>query len=110
MVSSIKSISLHQVIPPLLYAGLGKKSVLETFTNAYVIERASVSTLPFAIDDPANKPAKGADLNEVVVDLYNHGQCGTMRKGAVLPVSAPLIATNYPLKEDERLVIIPVTI
>lgn len=84
------------------HIGLGRSAVLESFTNAYVIERASVSTLPFAIDDASKKPSKGSDLNELVVDIYNQGRTGTLRKGSVLPVSCPLITTNYKLSQDER--------
>lgn len=71
--------------------GLDRNSVLETCTATYIMERASVSTLPFCIDDPSEKPSKGCDLNDVVVELYNHGKSGTMRKGSVLPISCPVI-------------------
>lgn len=84
------------------HIGLGKNSIYECFTNAFVMERASVSTLPFAIDDPSRKPSKGSDINEVVVDLYNHGKTGNLRKGSVIPLSAPIISTNYELKDDDR--------
>ena len=39
-------------------------------TNAFFLERSSLSSLPFALDDPP-KSAKGSDLSEIVVDLYN---------------------------------------
>lgn len=56
--------------------------------------------MPFAIDDPSKQPTKGSNLNEVVVDIYNHGKTGTLRKGSVVPLSAPVIATNYGLNND----------
>ena len=58
--------------------------------NAFIFER---STLPFAIDDHAEKRTKASD---VVVDLYNHG------KTERVPKSIPLIATNYKLRQEER--------
>ena len=87
----------------VLLAGLGKDSIYENFTNSFVLERASVSTLPFGIDDPSRKPAKGCNLNELVVDFYNRGVTGTLRKGSVVPLSAPILATNYELSEEDRL-------
>ena len=47
------------------------------------MEGVSVSTLPFGIDDPAVKPSKGSNLNEVVVELYIHDKSGLMRKGPI---------------------------
>ena len=61
-----------------------------------------MSTMPFAIDDPSKRPAKGSDINEVIVDIYNHGKTGTLRKTSFLPLAAPIIATNYDLKDDDR--------
>lgn len=61
-----------------------------------------MSTMPFAIDDPSKKPVKGSDINEVVVDIYNRGKTGTLRKTSYFPLAAPLIATNYELKNDDR--------
>lgn len=58
--------------------------------------------MPFAIDDPSKRPAKGSDINEVVVDIYNHGKTGTLRKNSYLPLGAPVIATNYDLNNDDR--------
>ena len=86
----------------LATVGLGSSSIYECFTNAFVMERASVSTMPFGIDDPSKKPSKGSDISEVVVDIYNHGKTGTLRKTSHVPLAAPVIATNYELKNDDR--------
>ena len=52
-----------------------------------------LNVLPFhSIDDHAEKRTKGSDINDVVVDLYNHG------KTERVPKSIPLIATNYKLQ------------
>ena len=58
----------------ILFAGIGKNGIYENFTNAFIMERASVPTLPFAIDDPSQKPTKGSDLSDIVVDHYNQGK------------------------------------
>lgn len=82
--------------------GTPKEATYEKFTNAFILEWASVSTLPFGIDDPAEKPSKGSDLCDIVVDLYNCGKTATLRRGAVVPKSMPLVATNYQLRQEER--------
>jgi hypothetical protein len=38
-------------------------------TNAFIMERASVSTMPFAVDDPAAETSKQYNLSEALVDL-----------------------------------------
>ena len=77
--------------------GIPTEAVYEKFTNAFILERATVSTMPFAIDDPSQKPSKGSDINEVIVNIYNRGKIASMRRGSAFPISAPLIATNYIL-------------
>ncbi len=51
---------------------------------------------------------KQLDVGELVVDLYNGAKTANLRSGALLPCSAPLIATNTPPntppKDDPRLV------
>ncbi len=84
------------------HTGVGKDSILEGFTNIYILERASVSTIPFAIDDPLEKPSKASDLNELIADLYNRESSGSMRRGSITPISSPLIATNYSVSKGER--------
>ena len=88
----------------ILTAGIGKNGIYEKFTNAFIMERASVSTLPFAIDDPSQKPTKGSELSDIVVDLYNHRKVASLQKGPVLPHSIPLVATIYELQQEERFV------
>ena len=84
--------------------GINKDAIYEKFTDAFIFQRASVSTLPFGIDDPAEKPSKGSNLNDVVVDLYNRGKTCSLRKGSASPKSIPLVATNYSLHQEERCV------
>lgn len=66
------------------------------------MQRASASTLPFGIDDPSEKPSKGSDLNDALVDLYNQGKQASLRRGTLVPKSIPLVATNYKLRQEER--------
>ena len=61
-----------------------------------------MSTLPFGIDDPNEKPTKGSDLSDILVDLYNQGKQASLRRGTLIPKSVPLVATNYKLKQEER--------
>ena len=62
-----------------MLAGLSREATYEKVTNAFILERASVSTLPFAINDPTKVPTKQNDLSEVVVDLYNGGRTASLR-------------------------------
>ena len=87
--------------------GIPRDAIYKKFTNAFILERAATSTLPFAIDDPSEKPIKGSDINDVVVDLYNRGKVASLRRGAVVPKSIPLVATNYKLRQEERCVLHP---
>ena len=83
-------------------SGVEKESIYEKATNAYIMLRAGASTVPFEIDDPAQKKNLGNDLNDVIVDLYNRNQSATLCKGVKHPKSIPIIATNYALHQEER--------
>uniref|UniRef100_A0A1X7T665 Uncharacterized protein n=1 Tax=Amphimedon queenslandica TaxID=400682 RepID=A0A1X7T665_AMPQE len=82
--------------------GLGSRSVYERFSHSFVLERSTSSTLPFAIDDPPRDHTKGADINEVIVDVFNKGKAGKCKRGGKVLLSMPLISTNYPISTDER--------
>lgn len=78
-------------------------------STAYMMERAALSCLPFAIDDPNMATYSGRkqlDVPELVVDLYNGAKTANLRSGALLPCSAPIIATNTLPKDNPRLVMI----
>ena len=49
--------------------GVTADAVHERVTNAFIMERASVSTMPFAVDDPAAETSKQYNLSEALVDL-----------------------------------------
>lgn len=69
----------------------------ERFTNAFVLERATSSTLTFAIDDPPPSTGRSSDINKLIVDIYNKGKSGTCNKGSKVLLSMPLISTNYTI-------------
>ena len=73
-------------------------------SNAFFLERASASSLPFAIDDPPKQTSRNTsvDVSDLIIDLYNGGKTANLRKGALKPKSAPLVATNFDIKSDER--------
>ena len=63
--------------------------------------RAGASTVPFGIDDPAQKKNLGNDLN-VTVDLYNRNQSANLCRGIKHPKSILIIIANYALRQEER--------
>lgn len=73
-------------------------------SNAFFLERSSVSSLPYAIDDPPKGRSKGnsVDINDLIVDLYNGCKTANLRSGPLKQLSVPLIATNFNLKKEER--------
>ena len=84
--------------------GVSSDAVYERVTNAFIMERASVSTLPFGVDDPAAESSKQYNLPEALVDLYNGGRRANSNKGATSALSIPLVAINHSLPSDERYV------
>ena len=90
----------------LSLTGGQKRAFYSKGKNAYFLERSALSCLPYGIDDPNMSSYTGRkqlDVGELVVDLYNGAKTANLRSGALLPHSAPLIATNNPPKNDPRL-------
>ena len=72
-------------------------------SNAFMLERATISSLPFAIDDPPmTKSGSSLDVNDLIVDLYNGCKTANLRRGSMVPHSIPIIATNFQLKPQQR--------
>lgn len=74
-------------------------------TNALFMERASRSSLPFAIEEamPSKKGKMNKlDLTELVIDLYDGAISANMKTGTLKPKSAPVIATNFELDDIDR--------
>lgn len=78
------------------------EAVYDTVSSAFVRERSTASTLPFAVDDPSQVASKLRELSNLVVDLYNGGRSANMKKGSVSAKSIPLISLNHPLQQEER--------
>lgn len=78
-------------------------------TTAAFMERASRSTLPFAIEEAKGKKGKSkvnqVDLTELIIDLYNGSRTANLRTGFVKPRSIPILATNFDVDQMERSVI-----
>ena len=77
-----------------IYIGLAREAIYERVTNAFILERAAASTLPFAVDDPAEESSKQCNIGDIIVDLNNGGRTGSMRKGLTCAASAPLIVVQ----------------
>ena len=89
-------------------AGSTQSGMYVKGSNAFFLERSSVSSLPYAIDDPpkaSKSKGNSVDINDLVVDLYNGCKTANLRSGPLKPLSIPLIASNYDLKKEERLVV-----
>ena len=85
-----------------IHIGLAREAIYERVTNAFILERAAASTLPFAVGDPAEESSKQCNIGDIIVDLHNGGRTGSMRKGLTCAASAPLIPINHELPHKER--------
>lgn len=73
----------------------------ERGSTAFFLERVSLSSFPFIIDDPPKGTKGGVDINDVTVELYSGTKTANMRRIRT-PHSTALIATNFPLSTDKR--------
>ncbi len=78
-------------------------------TNAIFLERSSVSSLPYGIDDPAlgggrkgKTKSNVLGVGELIIDLYNGARSGNMKTGCVKPRSVPIIATSFDMEDLDR--------
>jgi hypothetical protein len=78
----------------LSFCGSQASSMYVKGSSAFFLERSSISTLPFTIDDP---PKSGSGV-DIVMDLYNTCKNANLRRGSLVPESVPIIATNFSLK------------
>ena len=75
--------------------GLAREAIYVRVTSGFILERASISTLP-VVNDPADKSSKQCNLSSIIMDLNNGGN---MRKGVTCAAS---VATNHALPQNER--------
>ena len=80
----------------------GRTSIFSKGTNAGILERATRSTIPFGIDDPAKCKSNNLDLGELCIDLYNGQKTVNMRTGSCRPMSTAIMATNFPASTHGR--------
>lgn len=71
-------------------------------SRAFFLERASLSSIPFIVDDPTPEASRGSELGQLIVESYNGGKTSNLRKGSSKPISSPLITTNYDLRNERR--------
>ena len=77
------------------YAGARNSTYVEG-SNAFFMERASLSSLPFAIDDPPKAGGRGGgfDISDLIVDLYNGCKTANLKAESLRPLSTAIIATK----------------
>ena len=85
----------------LSYFTGSSSAIYERGTNASFLEMASLSSLPFGIDDPP-KGLKGNGIGDLRIDLYQGGKTAKLCKGALSPRSLPLVATNFSIRTEAR--------
>jgi hypothetical protein len=86
--------------------GCCNNNVFVKGTNRGFLERSSLSTLPYGIDDPqsgrSRSKANKLDLCELAVDLYNGSPTTNYATGILTPLSIPIVATNFKSEAEER--------
>lgn len=91
-------------------AGLGlfgssNNNIFVKGTNRGFLERSSISSIPYGIDDPRKGRSKSKanllDIPELLVDLYNGSPTANYSTGILKPLSVPLVATNFEDVNDE---------
>lgn len=85
--------------------GCSNNNMFVKGTNRGFLERSSISSLPYGIDDPKLKSKSKAnqlDISELAVDLYNGSPTTNYSTGILTPLSIPIIATNFDSYTEER--------
>lgn len=81
--------------------GMSKDGFYVDGSYGYFMERSALSCLHYGIDEACIN-SKQLDLVKLIVDLNGAAKTANLRRGAFLPRSVPLIATNSTLKDDPR--------
>ena len=87
----------------LSLVGMNKDGFYVEGSTAYFMERSALSCLPYGIDE-ACSDSKQFDLLKLIIDLHGGAKTANLRRGAFLPRTAPIIATNFAMKDDQRYV------
>ena len=73
------------------YTGLDKSTGIQgKGTNAFFIERSSLSSIPYVIDDPPKSTSRNntVDINDIIVHSYNTSVPGNLKSGYTKPISS----------------------
>ncbi len=96
------------ILAALSLCGSTESSYYVKGTNAFFLQRSAECTLQYGIDDPQLSSSSSSsrtnrlDLPEHIVYLFNGAKSANMVKGSNMPKSAPLVATNWNVKPDDR--------
>lgn len=87
--------------------GCSNNNMFVKGTNRGFLERSSISTLPYGIDDPSQgfkgrSKANQLDIAELAVDLFNGSPTTNYSTGILVPLSLPLVATNFDSDTQAR--------
>ena len=94
--STGKTLSLQASLS--LFGANNAKNLYNSCTRAYLLQRCSVSTIPFAIDDPNI----AGDIGDIIMSLYNGTLSANLAQGGLHPLSCPLYCANFDFGSNER--------
>ena len=94
--STGKTISLQASLS--LFGANNCKNLYNSCSKAYCLQRSSISTIPFGIDDP-NLPT---DIGDLIICLYNGTLSANVCQGGLQPLSCPIYCTNFTFGNNER--------
>lgn len=86
--------NIHQA--GLSLFGMAKDFFYVEGSNAYFMEGSALSCLPCRIDE-----ALQFDLVKLVIDLDGGAKTANLQRGAFLPQSVPLVATNFAIRKKK---------
>ena len=96
----------------LIIAGSQRSGVQGKGTTAFFVERSSLSSIPYVIDDPPKTTSRNnsVDINDIIVDSYNASITGNLKSGYKKPISAAMISTNFSIKPEPRWVMMSINL
>lgn len=95
-VSTGKSVSIQAALS--LFGADNVKNHYMKCSKAFCLQRSSVSSLPFGIDDPTFP----TDVGDVIVSYYNGTISANVACGSLLPLTCPLYSSNFTFGKNER--------
>ena len=95
-VSTGKSVSIQAALS--LFGADNAKNHYMRCSKAFCLQRSSISSLPFGIDDPSFP----VDVGDVIVSFYNGTISTNVACGSLLPLTCPLYSSNFTFGKNER--------